>query len=110
VPCSVEGKDDDVTVTASAAAAAATAVTAAGTRETGTTVAIAPVTDPRPPSDLIVVSEPASADVLCGRGAAVNAHTGNKRFRALCFSRKPLVRVGRRSLGRQNNPPPPLAR
>jgi hypothetical protein len=37
--------------------------------------------------------EPARMDVLCGRGAAVNAHEGNKRFRALCFSRKPEVRV-----------------
>jgi hypothetical protein len=35
--------------------------------------------------------EPARMDVLCGRGAAVNAHEGNKRFRALCFSRKPEV-------------------
>jgi hypothetical protein len=38
--------------------------------------------------------EPARMDVLCGRGAAVNAHEGNKRFRALCFSRKPEVRQG----------------
>lgn len=32
--------------------------------------------------------EPAEYDVLSGRGAAVNSHTGNKRFRALCFARK----------------------
>jgi hypothetical protein len=38
------------------------------------------------------ISEPATMDVLCGRGAGVNAHLGNKRFRALCFSRKPMVR------------------
>lgn len=33
--------------------------------------------------------EPADLDILCGRGAAVNSHQGNKQFRALCFARKP---------------------
>jgi len=34
--------------------------------------------------------EPLEHDVLSGRGALVNAHTGNKNFRALCFARKSL--------------------
>lgn len=34
------------------------------------------------------VAHPAKMDVLWGRGAAVNAHEGNKKFRALCFLRK----------------------
>jgi hypothetical protein len=34
--------------------------------------------------------EPAESDVLSGRGASVNAHQGNKKFRALCFARKPV--------------------
>ena len=29
-------------------------------------------------------------DVLSGRGASVNSHKGNKKFRAICFSRKPM--------------------
>ncbi|KAL3905438.1 MAG: hypothetical protein SGILL_009678 [Bacillariaceae sp.] len=36
------------------------------------------------------IYEAASVDILSGRGANVNNHPGNKKFRALCFSRKPL--------------------
>jgi hypothetical protein len=36
------------------------------------------------------VYESAPMDVLSGRGANVNNHPGNKKFRALCFVRKPL--------------------
>ena len=35
------------------------------------------------------VWEPQSTDVLCGRGAKVNAHPANKIFRSLCFAHKP---------------------
>jgi hypothetical protein len=38
--------------------------------------------------------EPAENDVLSGRGASVNGHAGNKRFRALCFARKPWFEAG----------------
>jgi hypothetical protein len=34
--------------------------------------------------------EPAEYDVLTGRGASVNLHPGNQKFRALCYARKPL--------------------
>jgi hypothetical protein len=34
--------------------------------------------------------EPNPQDVLSGRGAQVNAHPGNKTFRAMCFARKAL--------------------
>ena len=34
--------------------------------------------------------EPREYDVISGRGAVVNAHTGNRTFRALCFARKAL--------------------
>ena len=43
------------------------------------------------------VATPGTMDVLCGRGAFVNARLGNKKFRALCFSRKP--EVGHRDAG-----------
>lgn len=33
--------------------------------------------------------EPLDMDIISGRGAAVNAHLGNKKFRAYCFARKP---------------------
>lgn len=34
------------------------------------------------------IYEPLLEDVLNGRGAFVNAHKGNQKFRALCFTRK----------------------
>ena len=40
-------------------------------------------------SESRVTIVPTPNDVLSGRGASVNAHAGNKRFRALCFTRKP---------------------
>jgi hypothetical protein len=39
-------------------------------------------------AESVIIWEPADMDVLSGRGASVNAHNGNKKFRALCFSRK----------------------
>jgi hypothetical protein len=52
------------------------------------------VVPPHEPEPIVVeegaIWEPASTDVLSGRGASVNAHPGNKKFRALCFSRKAM--------------------
>lgn len=45
--------------------------------------------------------EPADPDVLSGRGASVNAHQGNKKFRALCFSRKHLFEGGNHAAKRR---------
>jgi hypothetical protein len=40
-------------------------------------------------------------DVLSGRGASVNNHPGNKKFRALCFVRKPLFDAGNHAAKRR---------
>jgi hypothetical protein len=45
--------------------------------------------------------EPAENDVLSGRGASVNAHPGNKKFRALCFARKPEFDAGNHAAKRR---------
>jgi hypothetical protein len=45
--------------------------------------------------------EPADPDVLSGRGASVNAHPGNKKFRAFCFSRKHLFEAGNHAAKRR---------
>jgi hypothetical protein len=45
--------------------------------------------------------EPAEEDVLSGRGASVNAHGGNKKFRALCFARKPEFEAGNHAAKRR---------
>ena len=47
------------------------------------------------------VWEPKDQDVLSGRGASVNAHAGNKKFRALCFSRKPEFEAGNHAAKRR---------
>lgn len=47
------------------------------------------------------VWEPKDQDVLSGRGASVNAHSGNKKFRALCFSRKPEFEAGNHAAKRR---------
>jgi hypothetical protein len=43
----------------------------------------------------------APMDVLSGRGASVNNHPGNKKFRALCFVRKPLFDAGNHAAKRR---------
>jgi len=48
-----------------------------------------------------VIWEPNDADVLSGRGASVNAHGGNKKFRALCFARKPEFEAGNHAAKRR---------
>jgi hypothetical protein len=48
-----------------------------------------------------LIWEPADADVLSGRGASVNAHGGNKKFRALCFVRKPEFDAGNHAAKRR---------
>jgi hypothetical protein len=45
--------------------------------------------------------EPAEYDVLSGRGAHVNAHPGNKKFRALCFARKAQFEAGNHAAKRR---------
>ena len=47
------------------------------------------------------IHEPAESDVLSGRGANVNNNPGNKRFRALCFSRKPEFEAGNHAAKRR---------
>lgn len=46
-------------------------------------------------------AEPMEHDILNGRGASVNAHSGNKKFRALCFSRKPEFEAGNHAAKRR---------
>lgn len=54
------------------------------------------------PDDLgIPIHEPSEHDVLNGRGASVNAHRGNTRFRALCFARKPEFEAGNHAAKRR---------
>lgn len=45
--------------------------------------------------------EPALNDVLSGRGASVNSHPGNQKFRALCFSRKAMFDVANHAAKRR---------
>lgn len=47
------------------------------------------------------IREPSDPDVLSGRGASVNAHPGNKKFRALCFARKPEFEAGNHAAKRR---------
>ena len=49
--------------------------------------------------ELVYESNP--EDVLSGRGANVNNHQGNKKFRALCFVRKPLFDRGNHAAKRR---------
>ena len=51
--------------------------------------------------DANAIWEPAPQDVLSGRGASVNAHPGNKKFRALCFARKPEFEAGNHAAKRR---------
>jgi len=48
-----------------------------------------------------VILAPNEMDVLSGRGAAVNNHPGNKKFRALCFVRKAHFDLGNHAAKRQ---------
>ena len=48
-----------------------------------------------------VIWDPTEFDVLSGRGASVNAHGGNKKFRAYCFSRKPEFNAGNHAAKRR---------
>ena len=54
-----------------------------------------------PEDDAHAIWEPAPPDVLSGRGASVNAHPGNKKFRALCFARKPEFEAGNHAAKRR---------
>mmetsp|Transcript_20279 Transcript_20279/g.49721 ORF Transcript_20279/g.49721 Transcript_20279/m.49721 type:complete len:418 (-) Transcript_20279:112-1365(-) len=80
----VEPKKD--VVTAAAEASAATVETAVAAAEE---------------DDANAIWEPAPPDVLSGRGASVNAHPGNKKFRALCFARKPEFEAGNHAAKRR---------
>mmetsp|Transcript_3296 Transcript_3296/g.4925 ORF Transcript_3296/g.4925 Transcript_3296/m.4925 type:complete len:389 (+) Transcript_3296:151-1317(+) len=45
--------------------------------------------------------EPKENDILNGRGAWVNAHRGNTKFRAICFARKPEFEAGNHAVKRR---------
>jgi outer membrane biosynthesis protein TonB len=51
--------------------------------------------------EIPAIWEPNDPDVLSGRGASVNAHGGNKKFRALCFRRKPEFEAGNHAAKRR---------
>ena len=55
-----------------------------------------------PPKDYgPIIDTIADMDVLSGRGAAVNNHPGNKKFRALCFVRKAHFDLGNHAAKRK---------
>jgi hypothetical protein len=57
---------------------------------------------PKPPRDYgPVITTYDEMDVLSGRGAAVNNHPGNKKFRALCFVRKAHFDLGNHAAKRK---------
>ena len=59
---------------------------------------------PKPQEPVVeegAIWEPADNDVLSGRGASVNAHNGNKKFRAICFARKPEFEAGNHAAKRR---------
>lgn len=58
----------------------------------------ASVLAPETEDDLI---KPEENDVLNGRGAWVNAHKGNIKFRAVCFARKPEFEAGNHAAKRR---------
>jgi hypothetical protein len=64
-----------------------------------TDLAVEPVVEEEDTANAIW--EPAHPDVLSGRGASVNAHKGNKKFRALCFARKPEFEAGNHAAKRR---------
>lgn len=49
----------------------------------------------------LLCDSPAPYDVLCGRGASVNGHPGNRKFRALCFARKAEFDAGNPTVKRR---------
>ena len=63
----------------------------------------AKATKPKPPPKDYgpIISEVQDMDVLSGRGAAVNNHPGNKKFRALCFVRKAHFDLGNHAAKRK---------
>mmetsp|Transcript_1959 Transcript_1959/g.5197 ORF Transcript_1959/g.5197 Transcript_1959/m.5197 type:complete len:999 (-) Transcript_1959:966-3962(-) len=54
-----------------------------------------------PDAPVIYQHDVAEMDVLSGRGAAVNNHPGNKKFRALCFVRKAHFDLGNHAAKRR---------
>lgn len=70
--------------------------------ETVAPVVVAEVKPPKPEEDLgEPIHEPHEDDILNGRGASVNAHRGNTKFRALCFARKPEFEAGNHAAKRR---------
>jgi hypothetical protein len=47
-----------------------------------------PTTSTALADDALEIWEPEPLDVLTGRGASINVHPGNQKFRALCYARK----------------------
>ena len=60
-----------------------------------------PPTGNQAADEVTEVWEPNDQDVLSGRGASVNAHGGNKTFRALCFARQPEFKAGNHAAKRR---------
>lgn len=57
--------------------------------------------DTTPEDDANAIWAPTDFDVLSGRGASVNSHGGNKKFRALCFAHKPHFEAGNHAAKRR---------
>jgi hypothetical protein len=94
--------DPDEKAVEEAAAAEAEKLAAQGDDNAAATeeekpAAAAPVVE----DDVNAIFEPAEPDILSGRGASVNAHGGNKKFRALCFLRKPEFEAGNHAAKRR---------
>lgn len=70
--------------------------------ETAVPAVLVEVKPPKPEEDLgEPIHEPHEDDILNGRGASVNAHRGNTKFRALCFARKPEFEAGNHAAKRR---------
>lgn len=85
------------------AAAPASEATSEKTEEASEKPTPSKPTKPKaPPKDYgPIISTYEDMDVLSGRGAAVNNHPGNKKFRALCFVRKAHFDLGNHAAKRK---------
>ena len=87
---------------AAAPAAEATLKTEEASEKPSTTTPSKPTKPKAPPKDYgPIISTYEDMDVLSGRGAAVNNHPGNKKFRALCFVRKAHFDLGNHAAKRR---------
>ncbi len=85
-----------------AAPAAEATKTEEASEKPSTTTPSKPTKPKAPPKDYgPIISTYEDMDVLSGRGAAVNNHPGNKKFRALCFVRKAHFDLGNHAAKRR---------